>query len=67
MVNSRLNNTQKHFCGIREMSLRGCVEERRENYAFCTSLSRADQIPTHAKLLNIKYEFYGFSGDIIDH
>ena len=24
-----------------------------------------DQIATHAKLLNIKYKFYGFSGDLI--
>ena len=33
---------------------------------FGTSSNRDNQIPTYAKLCNIKYEFDGFSGDIID-
>ena len=33
---------------------------------FCTSLDKDDQIATSAKLLDITYESYGFSGDIIE-
>ena len=34
--------------------------------AFCTSLGRDAQITTCTKLLDIKYEFYGFSGDLME-
>ena len=33
---------------------------------FCTSLGKDDHIATSAKLLDITYESYGFSGDIIE-
>ena len=33
---------------------------------FCASVSRDDQISTSAKLIDIKYEFYGFVGDLIE-
>ena len=41
-------------------------ERKKENDSFCTSLSRDDQIPTCTKLVNINYQFYGFSDDIIE-
>ena len=48
-------------------SYQGCVEVEEIKYdAFCTLGDRDDQTATHAKLLNIKYEFYGFSGDPIE-
>ena len=40
------------------------VEE--ENDTFCTSCFMDNQIATRTKLLNIKYKFYGFSGDLIE-
>ena len=41
------------------------LKKKVEKYdAFCTS-GRDNQIATHATLLNIKYEFYGFGGDLI--
>ena len=51
------------------MSWWGCVEEEDEegrNDTFCTSLGRDDQIATSAKLLDIVYESYGFSDDLIE-
>ena len=39
-------------------------EEKKD--ALCTSGGRDDQIDSGAMLLNIKYEFYRFSGDLIE-
>ena len=43
-----------------------CVEERKKNDDFCTSLDKGDQTATSAKLLDITYESYGFSADLIE-
>ena len=68
LVNSRLKNSQWHFCGIHEMSYHGCVEEgQKKNMILSVHQGyRDDQIATCAKLLNIKYKFYGFSGNLIE-
>ena len=39
---------------------------RRKNKTFCTSTGRDDQVATSAKLLDITYESYGFSSDLIE-
>ena len=38
---------------------------KRENDAFLYIRDREDQSVTHAKLFNIKCEFFGFIGDLI--
>ena len=41
------------------------VEEEEKYDTFCTSrVYRDDLIATNTRLLSIKYEFYGFSGDL---
>ena len=62
MVNSMLKKTQRYFFVIHRMSYQGCVEEKKENDYFCTSSGRDDQIATSAKLFDIAYKSYGFSG-----
>ena len=37
-----------------------------KNNTFCTSLGGDDQIATSVKLLDITYESYGFSADLIE-
>ena len=39
---------------------------RRKKRHFCTYLRRDNQIATSAKLLDITYESYGFSADLIE-
>ena len=39
---------------------------KEENNASCTPSGRDNQIAMGAKLLNITYESYGFSGDLIE-
>ena len=41
-------------------------ERKEENDVFCTSSGRDDHIATSAKLLDIMYESYGFSADLIE-
>ena len=43
-----------------------CIEERRKIDTFCTPQVRDNQITTSAKLLDITYESYGFSGNLIE-
>ena len=57
-----LKNTRRQFHGI---SQQGCIEERK-NDAYYISPGRDDQITTSAKLQNIMYESYGFSGDLVE-
>ena len=42
------------------------MHRRMKNDPFCTSLGRDDQITPGAKLFDITYGFYGFSGDLIE-
>ena len=61
-VNSRLKNTQNHFHGMPLMSMYVHIEKvhlvyNRGSHALLT---------TTTKLLDIKYEFYGSSGDFIE-
>ena len=42
------------------------MKKEKENNVFCTSLDRDNQITTSAKLLDIMYESYGFSTDLIE-
>ena len=62
--NSRLNNLQYSMTFLWKPwnVFKGCVEKRHFLYIG----SRDDQIAIHAKLLTINYEFYGFSGDLIE-
>ena len=41
-------------------------EKRKKKRHFLYIRGRDEQIATRAKLLNIKYKFYGFSGDLIE-
>ena len=47
------------------MPWQGCIEEKRKGH-FLYIPEYEDQITTCAKLLNIKYKFYGFSGELIE-
>ena len=42
------------------------MHRRRKKWHFLYSVGRDDQIATSTRLLSIKYEFYGFSGDLIE-
>ena len=42
------------------------IKEKRADPVYWEIGRWDDQITTNAKLLDIKYEFYGFSGDIIE-
>ena len=37
-----------------------------KNMTLSVYQGRDNQIATHAKSLNIKYKFYGFSGDLVE-
>ena len=58
VVNFKLKNTQWNFikCLNRDVQKR-----ERKNNTFMQWGYRDDQIATQTNLLNIKYEFYGFS------
>ena len=48
-----------------------CLNEdaqKRKSYdtAFCTCMGRDDKIATSAKLLDVTYQSYGFSADLIE-
>ena len=66
-MNSTLKNTQRYFCGIHRFVLTRMhrTKKGKENDTFCTSSGRDDQIATNAKLLDITYESYGFSTDLL--
>ena len=40
--------------------------KRKKNHPICTYPGRDDKIATNAKLLDITYESYRFSGDLIE-
>ena len=42
------------------------TRRRRKKDTFCTSGGRAIQIHTGSNLLDTKYKFYGFNGDLRD-
>ena len=57
-------NTQRYFCGIRWNVLTGMCRRKKKKFdTFCTLPGRNDQMIIGAKLLDIIYESYGFSGD----
>ena len=41
-------------------------EDVKKKYTFCTYKDRAILIATYAKMLDTKYEFYGFNDDLTD-
>ena len=60
-----LKNTQRRFYGMYVMSQQGSIEVKGEYEDFYISPGRDTQITACGKLLNIKYKFHGFSGDLI--
>ena len=64
-VDFRLKNTQRYFCGNAWNVLTRMRRKKKIGH-FLYIGDRDNQIATQAKLLNIKYEFYGFSGDLIE-
>ena len=62
-MNYGLRNIQRHFCEMHGMSL---IRIHRKIGCFLYIWGMDDQITTCAKWLNIKYELYGFIGDLIE-
>ena len=65
-VDYRVKNTQRYFSGMHGMSLTRMRRRRKKKDTSCTSRVGTIKIATGATLFNINYEFYGFSGDLIE-
>ena len=63
MVNSRVKTTQRHFCGIHGMSSMRIL--RNGHFLYIGVVMHA-LLTISTKLLEIKYRFYGFDGDLIE-
>ena len=66
-VDYRVKNTQRYFCGRMQRKMDTfCTSGHRSIKLRIYDQGRNDQITTSAKLLDITYESYGFSSDLIE-
>ena len=66
MVNSRLKTTRRHFCGIYGIHGMSSMKMLSKGHFLYIRVVMHTLLITSTKLLEIKYRFYGFDGDLID-